>query len=60
MEKPVRVLPEEVTHVVASDNIVSPIVYEIDEREPAPRQLTEQYPALVEAWVRGSGKDGQL
>lgn len=40
-------------HLVAADKMGSRIVYEIGERQPAPRILIEQYPALADAWVFG-------
>lgn len=49
-----RVLRGEVAYLAAGDNIVSTMHYEIDEKEPAPREIVEFYPQLVDDWVFNS------
>lgn len=46
-----RKLGEELEHLIRGDNIVSRWVYEIEEKEPAPRHMAEIYADLVREWV---------
>ena len=47
-------LRREVAVLTAGDNVVSRWVYEIEEKEPAPRLIQEAYPKWVEQWVFGT------
>jgi hypothetical protein len=42
-----------VADLAAGDNVVSAWCYEIDQKEPAPRQFKLAYPDLVATWVFG-------
>ncbi len=37
--------------LVAGDNLISRWVYEIEDKEAAPREIQQRYPALVRNWV---------
>jgi hypothetical protein len=41
----------EVANLVAGDNIVSAWIYEIEEKEGAPREIQRLYPGWVDRWV---------
>lgn len=41
----------EVANLVAGDNIVSAWIYEIEEKEVAPREIQRLYPQWVDRWV---------
>ncbi|WP_092544483.1 hypothetical protein [Actinoplanes derwentensis] len=42
-----------VADLAAGDNVVSAWCYEIDEKEPAPRDFTSAYPDMVATWIFG-------
>ena len=46
-------LRQEVEALVAGDNIVSRMVYEIEEKEPAPKYIYEAYSSKITDWVFG-------
>lgn len=50
-------LRSELRTLAAGDNLVSRWVYEIEEKEPAPRGIQQMYPEWIEQWVfSGSGR----
>lgn len=46
-------LRDELDTLVSGDNLVSAWVYEITEKEPAPRGIQNEYPTWVSDWVFG-------
>lgn len=44
-------LRQEVAALIAGDNLVSRWCYEIEEKEPAPREIQKLYPAWVSTWL---------
>lgn len=46
-------LRQELSHLIVGDNLVSRWVFEIEEKVPAPQQIQEVYPLLVNHWVFG-------
>jgi hypothetical protein len=46
-------LKHELTVLVDGDNLVSSWIYEIEEKERAPREVRDKYPALVMTWIFG-------
>ena len=51
-EKLIR-LRDELDALVRGDNVISSWVYEITEKEPAPRGIQSEYPEWVSKWVFG-------
>jgi hypothetical protein len=47
-------LRNEVEALTAGDNLISRWVYEIENRERAPREIQEQYPRWVQQWIFGA------
>ncbi|MBF0551325.1 MAG: hypothetical protein HQK60_12405 [Deltaproteobacteria bacterium] len=47
-------LREEVDKLVAGDNLVSRWVYEIEDKEAAPREIQKNYAQWVQQWIFGS------
>jgi len=43
-----------VADLAAGDNVVSRWCYEIDEKEPAPRDFISAYPDMVATWIFGA------
>jgi hypothetical protein len=52
-----KVLREEVLHLAHGANLVSLWSYEIENREPGPRGIFEEYPKMVDRWVFGHVAD---
>jgi hypothetical protein len=47
----IKKLREEVTNLTDGDNLVSRWIYEIEETEPAPHGICQDYPCWVDRWV---------
>ena len=49
-----ELLKKEVKFFIPGDNLISRWIYEIEEKEGAPKSIVEAYPLLVEKWIFGS------
>jgi hypothetical protein len=52
-----RQLRERLAPLVAGDNLVSAWVYEIEEKEPAPKRIQSEYLQRAISWVFGDGRE---
>ena len=53
-------LRREVESLTAGDNVISRCVFEIDQKEPAPPWIQQEYPQWVQRWIFGSIDSGQI
>ena len=51
IERRLGELRDSVSHLADGDNLVSRWIYEIEEKEAAPRSFYEEYPSMLLAWV---------
>jgi hypothetical protein len=51
LSRSIEKLREQLEAVISADNMVSRWVYEIEEKEPAPKSIQREYPEWVREWV---------
>lgn len=54
LESRISALANAVSDLALGDNLVSGWLYELEEREPAPRTIHNEYPKWIQKWIFGA------